>query len=220
MNDFMFFELTYKLSEILKIASSKTQGNTAMTAIYASLLGVGIGFSLTLIKDWLSGRAKKKKYLNCIKWEANYLKDAAVESFKCAHEMLNSMYHNENIAIQISSGYSTVCFEKYFHEVLLELDDKQKNHLCKAYATVKGIFEVNEWLTSESKGSTQDMMFIKLKLLLNRSWRIITNVDVFLGNEDSIDSNIVITAKKLGISSRFLTHFEEELRKESQQPAQ
>lgn len=220
MNDFMFFELSYKLSEILKLVSGKTQGNTAMTAIYASLLGVSVGFSLTLIKDWLSGITKKRKYLNCIKWEVNYLKEVAEESFKCAHDMLNSMYHSEYFAIALTSRYSSVCFDKYFHEVLPGLNDKQKNHLCRAYATVKEVLEVNEWLTSESKDAKPEMMRLKLELLLKRSGRLIACIDVFLGNEDSIDSNFVVTAKKMGISSRYLTHCEEELKKESQQPVQ
>lgn len=204
MNDFLFFEITYKLSEILKIVSTKSQGGVlAYLALISALSGVTVGFLLNFFKEKYTEWNKSKKYLNCIKWEVEYNKKVAEESFRFSLDALDKILKGENgFMLVISRHYQTTCFDKYYHEVLINIDEKRRETLCHMQSIIINIQETNEWLSSKFVHQNPAEVQHKLNLLLRRSGRLLACAEVYLGLKESFENMTPAdTAKELGIRS-------------------
>lgn len=207
MNDFLFFEITYKLSEILKIVSTKNQGSVIpYLAIFSALSGVAVGFALNLAKEKYTEWSKKEKYLSCIKWEVEYNKLVAEEAFRLALNILDNIALGEpTLKIAITRHYQTICFDKYFHEVLTCVDEKNRNTLCHMQSAIKEIQVINDWLSSTIFHKDRVDVQIKVQSLLKQSGRLLACSEVYLGLKDDYEnSNPTDTANELGIHSLYI----------------
>lgn len=206
MNDFLFFEITYKLSEILKIVSTKNQGGVLPYLTFISaLLGVTVGFLLNFFKEKYVERSKKGKYLNCIKWEVEHNKKIAEESFRLSLQTLDKILLGEGAFTINSQRYQTTCFEKYYHEVLINIDEKKREALCHMQSIIINIQGTTEWLTSKLIHENSFEVQHRLSMLLYSSGRLLACTEVYLGLKESFENMTPAdTAKELGIRSLYI----------------
>ncbi|MBB6114233.1 hypothetical protein F4826_001111 [Rahnella inusitata] len=138
MSDLAALEI---LASINKLASEiKSINPPVETPIWkqpwiGAVVGVGIGFSLTFFKEIVSNKSLKKNKKKCIDYEVQDIRHNAALGIKFCVEFYNEFdkVSNKRIQLKLPTDSLTLCFEKYYADVVIDLPHKKRTALVKIY---------------------------------------------------------------------------------------
>lgn len=210
MHDFMFFELSYKLSEILKNVTESTRESpywlTELAKYSVGVIGVIIGFSLNSFKEHITKKKKEKKYLECIEWEVRQSLDISGNIFKTTVDTLFAFKSKEGKrALGTHLTIPTHCVNKFYPEVVGIINDDKRFALCSIQSEIPFLDEYNKDVHSSSSrimSLPPDQVIVKLFTILNRASVIYQASRCYLGEiskDEMINTDVATTAVHLEI---------------------
>ncbi|EMX8696321.1 hypothetical protein AAH248_001548 [Klebsiella michiganensis] len=210
MHDFMFFELSYKLSEILKNVTESTREYpswlTELAKYFVGVLGVVIGFFLNSFKENRTKKKKEKKYLECIEWEVRQSLDISRNIFITTVSTLFAFkLKKENVALGTHLTIPTHCVNKFYPEIAEIINDDKRFALCSILSEIPFLDEYNKDVHSIMLvvgDVPTDKVIEKLCIILNRAHTVYQSSRCYLGEiskDEMISTDIDTTATHLEI---------------------
>ncbi|MEJ0232088.1 hypothetical protein Q0L23_00010 [Klebsiella michiganensis] len=211
MNDFLFFEITYKLSEILKIVSTKNQGGVfPYSTVISALLGVSVGFFMNFFKEKYTERKKRKKYLECIRWEVLQCQDIAKHLFTFTLHSYTDFKKGNDSIIRSGDTFPVHCFDKFYPEVISILESDKREALCMMQANIPFIEDFNKDIHlpfTEYQRLETPILCEKLFTIMVRSARIYQACRLYLGEisyDEMTNSNVKTIALHFGLDTSYI----------------
>lgn len=156
MDNFAVLEIIASINKLTSQIADMPKPNSSgfWQPWMGTIVGVIIGFSLNYLKDSISQSSNIRKKINSIKFEVEDIKDNSAYGMKCMLEYYDMHYKNpgKHVDLQVPAEVVTLCFDKYYHEVILKINKEQRDSLVKTYVHALYAEEQKRNLLIEMRG--------------------------------------------------------------------
>lgn len=174
-------------------------------ALISGVTGITLAFIYNSCKEHFGNKKKIKKYKRCIDNEVVRLKRHSHLRVEFTLKTLDSLIESPKSFILVGSiGFLSTCFDKFYHEVVHVLDDKQNNNLCFAYTYLNDAEKHS--LAIEEIASKGDIngVFSLLEVMLSSYCGAYCAAEMYFGADEVTEFNNVEIAKKMGLKGRYI----------------
>jgi len=215
MSDFAALEI---LASINKLASEiKTISPAAEVPIWkqpwiGAVTGVIIGFFLNSIKDGLSKGKQINNKLKCIRAEVEDIKRNASYGIKCCVDFFNEFDEGvtHKINVQFSTDANSYCFEKFYIDVVLKLNENQRVQLVQTYKQLAHSIDMkNRYIKKAAENSlTNESKNEYIESIIFTYASVYHSANNYLNDFSESQYNMTAIIKELGIKVNFIDKVE------------
>lgn len=197
-----------KLASEIKTISPSTEVTIWKQPWVGAVTGVIIGFFLNSIKDGLSKGKQINSKLKCIRAEVEDIKRNASYGIKCCVDFFNEFDEGvkHKINVQLSTDANSYCFEKFYIDVVLKLNENQRFQLVQTYKQLAHSLDMkNRYIKKASENSlTNTTKNDYLQSIIYTYASVWHSANNYLSDYSESQYNVAEIIKELGIKANFI----------------
>lgn len=203
MSDLAALEI---IASINKLASEVNNMNQSKGLSWVGpIIGVITGFSINLLYTSFSKNQQTKRYRKCIDNEVKRMRVHSIEKLNLILLALdNLLLDSDDFPTEVPMVFPSICYEKFYHEIVDTLDEKENKNLCNSYGYLADAESKVIYLEELAKKGELDNIYNVLEVILTSYCGVCYSVDVYLGADDTNKFKGVEVLKQLGIKSTYI----------------
>ncbi|CAI1039252.1 hypothetical protein [Serratia fonticola] len=173
-----------------------------------AVTGVIIGFSLNAVKDRFTSYSLITKKIKCLEFEVAQISEMAKSGLERCFEFYDEQHKNngERIQVVLPPESVTLCFERFYPDVVARVSDSRRNSLVFTYKHLEHAIGIREKfmkdmsenpLTNRRKGQY-------INVLANSYAHVYYSAQCFLKDEKMKGFDMLVVVNGIGIKSPYL----------------
>ncbi|MEL5658290.1 hypothetical protein PTT65_17880 [Serratia ureilytica] len=170
MDDKILYEIFFSVNNLIHQSTVSPWYKTYSTLISGGF-GVLFGFAINYLKELIVKRKNISKYKSVINSEIEEIRDVAKLSYRYARKLSQECRCNPGEAQATDSTLkaSTICFEKFYHEVVIALTVQERRMIRVVYASISEMDLVNDKIHENFSKYSIGELYVQAQRVCNLS---------------------------------------------------